>query len=848
MSYVLPTTTHDTASSSTTSTLQSSQCSSDSNNDKATKPKSDLNPEAQTFVPRAQRVQECTNTPPDIGHRQATEYPTFTPRRFGQRANSPCPEATQQAIKEKIGSGFDTLKGEDFINAEATFRAILNENQGKLIPSDEQNTLIGLARSLKAQSQEKQKEACHLLEKLRLTGKLTTLKASTIKNLDLTLSQCERALGRYPDAEARLLRLRKINPDADETSFCQPSDNFDADMANIQLWQDMEKHTLTETLLYNMRAVLTINLQSARSTYAIQKLHKNLHIVTMALAIFWQARGKNEWAEGLLLSMIGVPPNGSEEFLYSPFHHDIKLVLARLWYVMDKNNQAERLLLSLSNKPPYASEEIMCTPSNHLKIDLALVRLWQKMGRYDKAERLLLNMSDKHLGMSWDILCRPCGQHVIDLAQVRLWQVMDKHELSERLLLNMSHKHPDDSEGTLCKPFGNPVIDITLARHWELAGKYNLTERLLLNMCGVDPNASEDTLCTPGENQEIDLTRMRLWQLMGKYERAERLTLNMRGKPPNADEDTLCSPSGNHNIDLCQARIWQNMNKYKLSERLLLNMSHKHPNADEDTLSKPSGNHEVDLALFRLWKITGRNKLAESLLLIMRGTHLYASEEERCSPCGNKELDLNLARHWEETDNLHLSERLLLNMSSKHPCDSEDRLCMPCGNRTIDLAMVRLWQKTGRYEWAKVLIMRCCDLYHSSECELALFSLFAGQTGFLEMTSRFPLSANTLLASSIHYFRLACEQITEDAPRSGKDNLKKALELVESALEKYPPSAGAFSQKAHCLRMMGAGEKEWREWFQKANFLDPNRLQKSKTDFWRSKESAALQKLWDLKE
>ncbi|WP_257291097.1 hypothetical protein, partial [Endozoicomonas sp. ONNA1] len=184
----------------------------------------------------------------------------------------------------------------------------MEEYRVQLSDADEQSSVMGLARSLKEQNREKLKEAFDLLEAFRSKGSLTPLGASTIHNLDLTLSRCEQALGLFSKAEERLIRLRNIDPDADEEILCKKSHNFDADVTNARLWQFMKKHQMTETLLVNVRKELTRKLLSNRKTATAETLHKHLHIVNIALARHLQERGLYEWAEKLLLEMIGKRP------------------------------------------------------------------------------------------------------------------------------------------------------------------------------------------------------------------------------------------------------------------------------------------------------------------------------------------------------------------------------------------------------------------------------------------------------------------------------------------------------------------------------------------------------------
>ncbi|WP_257255036.1 hypothetical protein, partial [Endozoicomonas sp. SESOKO3] len=240
----------------------------------------------------------------------------------------------------------------------------------------------------------------------------------------------------------------------------------------------------------------------------------------------------------------------------------------------------------------------------------------------------------------------------------------------------------------------------------------------------------------------------------------------------------------------------------------------------------------------------GEYKRSEKLLLDMSGKQLDDTEEDLCKACGHLLIDLALARNWKAMGKHRRSEKLLLDMSDKQPNDTEEDLCTPSGNHDLDLALVRLWQVMDKNERAQRLIHRCSDLYHTSECEFALLNSYIGEARFMEMVTGYQESANTLLATSIHYFKLASLQITNNDPESGQDNLKKALEYVESALEKYPPSAGAYSQKAHCLRMMRYPEDEWQKWFRKADTLDPSRGGKFKAnDAWRTTEAQAVEKL-----
>ncbi|WP_422475923.1 hypothetical protein [Endozoicomonas sp. ALB032] len=580
-----------------------------------------------------------------------------------------------------------------------------------------------------------------------------------------------------------------------------------------------------------------------------------IHNLDLNLSLCEEALGWHFAAETRLLRLRRKSTNAYEKTLCKPSgYYAADITNARLWQSMGKHRLAETLLLKikeelikkLQSKPDSPAAQKL---RKYLgKVNMALARLWQLMEKYQLAEDLLLDMSGKHPDDYMDILCKLTKCEDIDLALSVLWRLMGKYEQSERLLLNMSNKRPDDSEDTLCKPSGNHDIDLALVRLWEETRKHELAEKLLLLMIGKHPNDSVKVLCKPFGKANIDLALVRLWQIMGKFKQSSELLLNMCGSRPGASEEEMCMPSGHCDTDLTRARFWQMEGRHNLAERLLLNMGGKHPGASEEILCKPCWQQEIDLTLMRHWEVTGKYHLSERLLLNMSGKDPDGSKEILCKPCGNHDFDLAQAMLWEIMDKPEWTVLLLLNMSSKHANDTEDSLCKPSGNHNVDMALARFWGRIGKHEQAERLLKQGCKLYHSNEFEQALLSQSAGQEGFMEMISHYPETINTLLATSIHYFNLACKQIIDTGPESGQDNLHKALEIVESALKKYPPSAGAFSQKAHCLRMLGKNEQEWREWFDRAEAFDVSRAYRAKTHLWRSREAAALQKLSNLKE
>ncbi|WP_252179254.1 hypothetical protein [Endozoicomonas sp. 4G] len=731
----------------TTASLPSLQGASGSNTGAVGLAEFTIYPQATSFIPGIQGFQG-TATP--ITDRQVTAIhaPPFLPP-FHQWATKTPPES-----RKKIDVAYAVLKNGRFEDAENAFWIIINEHLLTLEMIDYQSVIIGLARSLKDQTRAKQEQARLLLEELRMSRTLNSFDASIIHNLDLTLSLCEQALGRYLDAEARLLRLRRKKPSHSRKILVRTSRDFDVDIANARLWQFTGKHKLAQALLLNVKIELIYQLRSNPTSDAVKKLHKQLHVVNIALARLWQEMGCYELAQDLLLSMSNKNRDDSEEILCTTSGDiDTDLALARLWRLMGKNELAERLLLNMSGKHPDASEEELCQPSGHLDTDLTLVRQWEENGKSHLAERLLLNLSGKRPNASKEELCQPCGHHSIDLIRALLWQTMDKFELTERLLLNMSNKSPYHHEEILCTPCGHHETDLALVRFWELVGKYELAEKLLLNMLG---------------------------------------------KRLDASLEELCKPCGHNGMDLVLALLWQLMDKYELSERLLLNAS---------------------------------------------GKGFSSSEESLCTACGLYKIDLSLVRNWETTGKYQWAERLLLDTIGKRPDDNEDWLCTPSGDHDTDLALLRIWRANGKQKQAETLVERCYPLYRTDEFKSVRLGLFIGQPNFMAMDADYPESVSTLLKTSVHYFTLACHQVNDDDMESGISNLNKSLELVELILKKYPPSASAYSHKAHCIRMLGGSEKEWRELFNKADALDGNRPQRDKTRAWRKDESDALKKM-----
>ncbi|WP_252179247.1 PABP-interacting PAM2 motif-containing protein [Endozoicomonas sp. 4G] len=391
-------------------------------------------------------------------------------------------------------------------------------------------------------------------------------------------------------------------------------------------------------------------------------------------------------------------------------------------------------------------------------------------------------------------------------------------------------------------------LDLTLSLSEERLGRIADAQARLLKLREKQPDADEETLCQHSRFFDADMAQVRLWKRTGKLQLTEKLLLSMKkGLTSKLDlqphaakvkklQDLL------HTVNITQAQFWRETGQYKLAEDLILQMSDKHSDDSIEKLCKSSKNNDVDLSLVRIWEATYQYKLAEKLLLNIIDKQPDDDEEILCTPSGKQDIDIALARLWQLMRKHKRTEILLLNMSNKNPGDREDILCRPSGNHDIDLNLVRQWEIMDKNHLAKKLIERCYALYRSSKFQLALLCLSAGKAEFMEIVSHLRKNAVTLLAHSIHYFNLACQQINDNKTESGKDSLNKALEYVQSTIEKYPQTAGAYAQKAHIIRMLGASDEEWQKLFDTADTMDGER-NREKDIRWRREELAALKKI-----
>ena len=104
-------------------------------------------------------------------------------------------------------------------------------------------------------------------------------------------------------------------------------------------------------------------------------------------------------------------------------------------------------------------------------------------------------------------------------------------------------------------------------------------------------------------------------------------------------------------------------------------------------------------------------------------------------------------------------------------------------------------------------------------------------------------SKSVQLALSIRYFQEAIFQYGENDQVRGLSCCKQALSIADDLSEKYPTNASVLSQRAHCLRLLGKPESEWRELFRRAHIIDPERMRQEKTDNWRKEEQEVLASL-----
>ena len=326
----------------------------------------------------------------------------------------------------------------------------------------------------------------------------------------------------------------------------------------------------------------------------------------------------------------------------------------------------------------------------------------------------------------------------------------------------------------------------------------------------------------------------------------------MSGKREKGSDAELCRPCGFKDIDLALARLWQVMGKDKtgMAEKLLLAMSGKHEKASEEDRCRPCGIKDFDLALARLWRVMGKDKasMAEKLLLAMSGKREKASEEDLCRPCGIMDIDLILALLWQVMGKhkTGMAEKLLLAMSGKHEKGSEEDLCRPCGIMDIDLILASLWVAMGKdkTDMAEKLLQNILSISFSAEAQFSVAYIHAGNDDFEEELSKLPDNLNKALLWSFHHFKISCKKIVaSETEESIKRSLELALQAVNQAIEDHPHDARGYSQKGHCLRMMGAEREEWTRYFAKADEMDGSRSsKKDKTDYWRALEKEALDK------
>ena len=641
-------------------------------------------------------------------------------------------------------------------------------------------------------------------------------------------------------AEELLLKMSKTS-DSEEVTLHKSYDAEKVGVILARLWQKMGKMKQAEELLLKMSKKVLENNEAV--------LYKpcGKTEIDHTLACQWMTMGKMKHAEKLLLAMSSESLS-SDDKAPDKLHSDqkVNLSLARLWGDMYEVKKAEKLLLTMSGKSLGDDEAALCTPCYDNEVDLALAIFWHNTGKKEKAEKLLLAMS----GKPWDstetnVLCKPCFVEKNNLALVRLWDGMGKTQLSEKLLLAMRGKGSNNGKEVLCEPCGNTATDHAYAVYLTRVGEMKCAEKLLLAMSGQTLAGDEKSLYKPHPNLDVNLTLASLWTDVHENEKAEILLLKMSGKSLDDDEAALIRPT-QEKVDLALAIAWGAMGKGKQAEKLLLVMSHKPWDSDESTLCQPSHSMAIDLTLARIWRTMGNTKRSEKLLLAL-SKKPWDSDNLAilCKPSAIDNLDRSLSATWEMMAKYKHSECLLLAMTKKRRNSNVEAMCEPSDKRELDLSLAFIWRHLGEFKLAENLLKNILKKESSHEAQHILLSLYTGTDQFVKEIITFKDGVEKELLWSIHYFELATREIEKNGPTNQtREWLEYSHLIVTQAIDQYPNSAGLYSQKSHCLRMLGKKESEWSFYFDRARAINPLRSYRvGKHGIWRDREQKALRKI-----
>ena len=558
----------------------------------------------------------------------------------------------------------------------------------------------------------------------------------------------------------------------------------------------------------------------------------------LAGAIYKQSAARAFEAE--LILMTAHPFFGPQRQISPSNYYNANLTISRIWQLQGKYSESQAILLMMGNQtrsrnglPPLSEQKSIITPCGDHLIDLAMVRLQEEKGDYPQAETLLLAMMKQHRPRA--SLSVPCGRHDLDLAMVRLQQEKGDYPQAVILLLAMMKKH--SSQANLSVPCGKHDLDLAMVRLQEEKGDYLKAETLLLAMMKkLNPQAN---LSVPCGKHDLDLVMVRLQEEKGDYLKAETLLLAMReNHNPQASQSVPC---GKQDLDLAMVRLQEEKGDYLKAETLLLAMMKKlNPQA---SLSAPCGEHDLDLTMVRLQEEKGDYLKAETLLLAMRESH--NPQASQSVPCGKHGLDLAMIRLQQGKGDYPQAKTLLLAMRKIH--SPQASLSVPCGKHDLDLGLLQLLVRNQEYPAFDTLLRACQSVYPYKKEYEETYLISLGERKNWKSFDEEIKTVNTINSVavqhiiSVRFFQQAIELYNRN--ENGDACCLSALNVVEKAIGTYPPRSYLFSQKAHCLRMLGYEETVWRPLFQKADTLDPARMRHEKLDSWRKAEHQAFQKI-----
>ena len=613
-------------------------------------------------------------------------------------------------------------------------------------------------------------------------------------------------------------------------------------------------------------------------------LSSNFYI-NMTMAFVFESLKQYSWAEDILTKM-----NKQVERSHSK---KVQLALVRLQQANGAYDHAKALLQEMRRKHSHNNDLMLTEPCGHYELDLAMVRHQEANGAYDQAETLLQEMRRTLSANSTLTLTELCGDYKLDLAMVRLQEANGAYDQAETLLQEMRRKHSSNSTLTLTEPCDHYELDLVMVRLQQENGAYDHAKALLQQMRRNHSRNSALTLTEPCDHYELDLAMVRLQQENGGYDQAKTLLQQMRRSHSLNHNLMLTERCGDYKLDLGMVRLQEANGAYDHAETLLQQMRRKHSRNSALTLTEPCDHYELDLVMVRLQEANGAYDHAKALLQQMRRKHSRNSAFTLTEPCDHYELDLAMVRLQQENGAYDHAETLLQKMRRKHSSNSALTLTELCGDYKLDLAMVRLQEANGAYDQAKALLQKMRRKHSSNtalmltepcghyELDLAMvrhidvsntkninldryFDSYPDSHNFaLERLSvclnkkewqkhdglakKLPDSPEKLLSCAIRYFQeftssyLSAGETPGPKSKESIDRLlKQSLDITQFALRKYPCWSALISHEGHCLRMLGEAEEIWKERFERASKLDPNRLWVEKNQHWRSEEHKVL--------